>query len=96
MDDRTNTIAGWVLAGCAAAVGLSIVGGMIFLAFGLWTAGYAVGLRSSDFGDAAAWLVCLRRAAAPAEPTPTRRRPFLELEIANAGNGAASRLPVRL
>ena len=30
MDDRTNTIAGWVLAGCGAALGLSIVGGMIF------------------------------------------------------------------
>ncbi len=30
MDDRTNTIAGWVLAGCAAALGLSIASGMIF------------------------------------------------------------------
>ena len=30
MDDRTNTIAGWVLAGCGAALGLSIVGGMLF------------------------------------------------------------------
>lgn len=30
MDDRTNTIAGWVLAGCGAALGLSIVGGMVF------------------------------------------------------------------
>jgi len=30
MDDRNNTIAGWVLAGCGAALGLSIVGGMIF------------------------------------------------------------------
>ncbi|MEG3084645.1 cytochrome c family protein [Sphingomonas sp. PB2P12] len=30
MDNRTNTIAGWVLAGCGAALGLSIVGGMIF------------------------------------------------------------------
>jgi cytochrome c len=30
MDDRTNTIAGWVLAGCAAALGVSIVSGMIF------------------------------------------------------------------
>jgi len=30
MDDRTNTIAGWVLAGCGAALGLSIVGGMMF------------------------------------------------------------------
>lgn len=30
MDNRTNTIAGWVLAGCGAALGLSIVGGMVF------------------------------------------------------------------
>ena len=30
MDDRNNTIAGWVLAGCGAALGLSIVGGMLF------------------------------------------------------------------
>lgn len=30
MDIRTNTIAGWVLAGCAAALGLSIVSGMIY------------------------------------------------------------------
>jgi cytochrome c len=28
MDNRTNTIAGWVLASCGAALGLSIVGGM--------------------------------------------------------------------
>ncbi|SEM91171.1 cytochrome c [Sphingomonas gellani] len=30
MDGRNNTIAGWVLAGCGAALGLSIVGGMLF------------------------------------------------------------------
>ena len=30
MDIRTNTAAGWVLAGCAAALGLSIVSGMIY------------------------------------------------------------------
>ncbi len=30
MDDRNNTIAGWVLAACGAALGLSIVGGMMF------------------------------------------------------------------
>jgi cytochrome c len=30
MEDRTNTIAGWALAGGIAALGLSIVGGMIF------------------------------------------------------------------
>jgi cytochrome c len=30
MDDRNNTIAGWVLAGAGVALGLSIVGGMMF------------------------------------------------------------------
>ena len=30
MDDRNNTIAGWVLAACGAALGLSIVGSMAF------------------------------------------------------------------
>ena len=30
MDNKTNTIAGWVLAGCGAALGLSIVGSMVF------------------------------------------------------------------
>src|ERR1700712_1468026 len=30
MNDNTNTIAGWVLAGCFAALGLTIVGGMIY------------------------------------------------------------------
>ncbi|MEP7005500.1 MAG: cytochrome c family protein [Sphingomonas bacterium] len=30
MDNRTNTIAGWVLGACGAALGLSIVTGMVF------------------------------------------------------------------
>lgn len=30
MDSRTNTIAGWVLAGCVAALGLTIVSEMVF------------------------------------------------------------------
>lgn len=30
MDNRTNTIAGWVLGACGAALGLSIVAGMVF------------------------------------------------------------------
>lgn len=30
MDNRTNTIAGWVLAGCVAALGLSIASGMYY------------------------------------------------------------------
>ena len=30
MDNRTNTIAGWILAACVAALGLSIISGMLF------------------------------------------------------------------
>ncbi len=30
MDNRTNTIAGWVLAGCGAALGFAIVGNLVF------------------------------------------------------------------
>jgi cytochrome c len=30
MDNSSNTIAGWTLAGCLAALGLTIVGGMVF------------------------------------------------------------------
>src|SRR5687768_4858731 len=30
MDNRMNTIAGWVLFGCASALGLSIVSGMVY------------------------------------------------------------------
>lgn len=30
MDNRSNTIAGWVLAGCVAALGLTIASGMVF------------------------------------------------------------------
>ncbi|WP_309627098.1 DNA translocase FtsK 4TM domain-containing protein [Brevundimonas sp.] len=53
--------------------GGSIIGGIAFLAFGLWACGYAVGLRLSDFAEGVAWASGLRR---PAEPvTPVRRRP---------------------
>ena len=42
MDDRTNTIAGWVLAACAGALGLSIVSGMYFKPHHLEKEGYPV------------------------------------------------------
>lgn len=54
MDDRTNTIAGWVLAGCAAALGLSIVGGMIFHGEEPEKEGYAVEAAAEAGGGAAA------------------------------------------
>jgi cytochrome c len=42
MDNRTNTIAGWVLAGCGLALGLSIVGSMAFHGERPEKMGYAV------------------------------------------------------
>ena len=42
MDDRSNTIAGWVLAGGIVALGLSIVSGMYFHAEAPEKEGFAV------------------------------------------------------
>jgi cytochrome c len=55
MDDRTNTIAGWVLAGCGAALGLSIVGGMMFHGERPEKMGYAIeGVEEEGAGGGAA------------------------------------------
>ena len=57
MDNRTNTIAGWVLAGCGLALGLSIVGGMVFHGERPEKMGYAiegVEAEGGDGGEAAA------------------------------------------
>ena len=54
MDDRTNTIAGWVLAACGAALGLSIVGGMVFHSGEVETPGYAIEAAEEEGGGAAA------------------------------------------
>lgn len=55
MDDRNNTIAGWVLAGCGAALGLSIVGGMIFHGEAPEKPGYAIeGVEEGGEGGGAA------------------------------------------
>ncbi|AQR60483.1 cell division protein FtsK [Brevundimonas sp. LM2] len=70
-----------LFAAAFRALGLpggEIIGGLLFLAAGLWACGYAVGLRISDFGEATAWLSGLRRAPAssgPAVPRPARPRP---------------------
>ncbi len=54
MDNRTNTIAGWVLAGCGAALGLSIVGGMLFHGERPEKMGYAIeGVAEEGAGGAA-------------------------------------------
>ncbi|AIT06725.1 cytochrome C [Sphingomonas taxi] len=42
MDNRTNTIAGWTLAACGIALGLSIVGGMAFHSERPEKPGYAI------------------------------------------------------
>jgi cytochrome c len=42
MDNRTNTIAGWALAACGLALGLSIVGGMAFHSERPEKMGYAI------------------------------------------------------
>ena len=54
MDDRNNTIAGWVLAGCGAALGLSIVGGMVFHGHEPAKEGYAVEAAAEAGGAGAA------------------------------------------
>ncbi|MBN8849126.1 MULTISPECIES: cytochrome c family protein [unclassified Sphingomonas] len=52
MNDRNNTIAGWVLAACGAALGLSIAGGMIFHSGHVEKFGYPV--EAADEGGAGA------------------------------------------
>ncbi|WP_269515903.1 FtsK/SpoIIIE family DNA translocase [Brevundimonas subvibrioides] len=59
--------------------GGGIISGVLFLAFGLWACGYAVGLRTSDFGEAIAWGSGLRRTPVS---RPDRPRPVAEAGIA--------------
>jgi cytochrome c len=55
MDNRTNTIAGWILAGFASALGLSIVGGMWMHSEEPEKPGYPIqGVEESSDGGAAA------------------------------------------
>lgn len=55
MDDRSNTIAGWVLAGGIAALGLSIASGMYFHRGEVEKPGYAIqGVEADGAGAAAA------------------------------------------
>jgi cytochrome c len=55
MDDRSNTIAGWVLAGGIVALGLSIVSGMYFHGEAPEKPGFAIqGVESGAAGGAAA------------------------------------------
>lgn len=68
MDNRTNTIAGWVLAGCTAALGLTIVGGMVFHGGRPETMGYPIeGVEEEGAaGGEAVAPIALRLASADA------------------------------
>lgn len=69
MNDRFNTVAGWALAGGVAALGLSIVSGMIFHSERPEKMGYAIeGVEESGEGGAAAVEpIAVRLAAADVE-----------------------------
>lgn len=55
MDNKTNTIAGWVLAGCVCALGLSIASGMAFHGGRPEKMGYPIeGVEETGGGGAAA------------------------------------------
>ena len=54
MDDRTNTIAGWVLAGCVSALGLSIASGMYFKPHHLEKDAYPIADADPGAGGSAA------------------------------------------
>jgi cytochrome c len=65
MDDRFNTIAGWALAGGIAALGLSIVSGMVFHSERPEKMGYAIeGVEETGEGGAAAVAPIATRLAA--------------------------------
>jgi cytochrome c len=75
MDNRMNTIAGWVLFGCASALGLSIASGMIYKSGHPEKEGYPV--ESADGAEGGG-------AAEAAEPIAAR------LAKADPAKGAAS------
>jgi cytochrome c len=68
MDSRTNTIAGWVLAGGIAALGLSIVSGMIFKSERPEKMGYPIEGVENPNGEGAAAAVPIAVRLASADP----------------------------
>jgi cytochrome c len=68
MDDRNNTIAGWVLAACGAALGLSIVGGMIFQSGHVEKEGYPIEAAEEAGGGGGAAEVPIATLLASADP----------------------------
>ena len=70
MDNRTNTIAGWVLAACVTALGASIVSGMVFHEGRPEKMGYPIeGVEEAGGGgaEAAVPIATLLAAANPAQ-----------------------------
>lgn len=69
MDDRFNTVAGWALAGGIAALGLSIVSGMIFHSERPEKMGYAIeGVEEAGEGGGAAAAEPIAVRLAKADP----------------------------
>ena len=93
-----DAVIGLVDAGFRAlnVPGGGLIGGLLFLGFGLWACGYAVGLRLSDFAEGAAWASGLRRQAQPTEPKPVRRRPARPEPEAEAAPARAPRRAPKL
>jgi len=70
MDNRTNTIAGWVLGACGVALGLTIVGGMLFQPHHLEKMGFpieGVAEEGAGGGEAAVPIATLMATADPAK-----------------------------
>jgi cytochrome c len=65
MDNRSNTIAGWVLAACVTALGVSIVSGMVFHEARPEKMGYPIeGVVEAGGGEAAAVPIATLMASA--------------------------------
>ncbi|MCM8729679.1 c-type cytochrome [Hephaestia sp. GCM10023244] len=67
MDNRANTIAGWVLAGCGAALGFSIISGMMFHSERPEKMGYPIEGVEAEGGDTAAAVVPIATRLASAD-----------------------------
>lgn len=68
MDNRTNTIAGWILAGFASALGLSIVGGMVMHSENPEKPGYPIQGVEEGGDDGAAAVEPIANRLAKADP----------------------------
>ena len=91
MDNRTNTIAGWVLAGCGLALGVSIVGGMVFHGERPEKMGYAIeGVEEEGAGggEAAAVPIAALLPAADAGKGAEVFKKCASCHTINAGGGA--------